>query len=181
LENGDDLMAVENPKEDCNKEAYATVGELILITNALDYQLATVVIEVLNLGQAVMLMPVVMTLDPARKIEILKMHTTHISQLDWKNGLSGYIKKIERVLKYRNIACHTQPILKGGKWTLVPFAAAKVLKNIDVKRKALNSVSMTDLREAISTAEDALGSGMNLVKNFQRVSAELAKRAVQKR
>jgi hypothetical protein len=174
-------MAVENSKEDCNKVAYATVGELILITNALDYQLATVVIEVLNLGQAVMLMPVVMTLDPARKIEILKMHTTHISQPDWKKGLSGYIKKIERVLRYRNIACHTQPVLKDNKWTLVPFAAAKMLRNIDVKQKTLSSVSMADLRETISTAEDALGAGENLIENFQRVNAELAKRAAEKR
>ena len=174
-------MAVEKSQEDCSKEAYATVGELILITNTLDFQLAAVVIEVLSLGRAAMLVPVVMTLEPSRKIEILKTHTTHISQLNWKKGLTAYIEKIERVLKYRNIACHTQPNLKGSEWTLVPFAAAKMLKNIDMKRKTLNAVSMTDLRKAISTAEEALDAGMNLIKNFQRVNAELAKRAVEKR
>jgi hypothetical protein len=150
-----------------NKDSYATVGELILIANALDYQLAEVVISVLNLGRSIMLMPVVTTLDPARKIEILKANASHISQKDWKNGVTKYVDKVERVLRYRNIACHSQLILEAGEFTLRPFAAAKVFKNIDVKNKTLKSTTMKELKEAISSAEAALGAGENLMNNFQ--------------
>jgi len=170
-------MATKKLNDDRNKDTFATIGELILITNALDYQLAEVVITVLNLGRSLMLMPVVMTLDPSRKIEILKAHAAHVSQPDWKRGISNFVDKVERVLKYRNITCHTQPILQKGEWTLRPFAAAKVLKNIDLKKKTLKSVTIRELRDAISTAESALGAGVNLIENFQQVNAELAKRA----
>jgi hypothetical protein len=171
-------MAAKSSSIKRNKDAYATVGELILITNALDYQLAEVVINVLNLGSALMLMPVIATLDPSRKVEILKGWAAHISQPEWKKGVIKFVEKVERVLKYRNIACHTQPILENGEWTLKPFAAAKLLKNIDIKSKTLKAVTIKELREAVSIAESALGTGVNLVENFQRANAELAKRAV---
>ena len=52
-----------------NKEAYATVGELVLIASALDDLLNE---TVLDLGQAVLIVPVVATLEAVRKIELLK-------------------------------------------------------------------------------------------------------------
>lgn len=170
-------MAGEEADFERNRDAYASVGELILITNALDYQLATVLIVLLNLGEATMLMPVVMTLDPARKVEILKTHAAHITQKDWKSGITKYLDKVEKVLKLRNTACHTQPILEKGVWTLRPFAAAKLYKNIDIKNKTIKSVTIKELREAITVAEAGLGAGQNLIENFQRVNEELAKRA----
>ena len=162
-----------------NALAYATVGELVLITNAIDYQLAEVPISVLNLGRSVMLMPVVMTLDPARKVEILKANAAHITREQWKKGLTSYVGKVERVLKFRNIACHTQPILDGDEWTLRPFAAAKVFKNIDIRNKALKSTTMKELKDAVTSAEVTLGAGQNLIENFERVNTERAKRATQ--
>jgi len=63
-----------------NKEAYATVGELVLIASALDALLNDVVVTVLDLGQAVLIVPVVATLDARRKIELLKERANYISQ-----------------------------------------------------------------------------------------------------
>lgn len=160
-----------------NKDAYAIVGELVLISNALDFQLSEAVISVLNLGNSIMLLPVVMTLDPARKIEILKAHAKHVSKPDWKKGITDFLDQVEHVLKYRNIACHTQPILEKDEWTLRPFAAAKLYKNIDIEQKTLKAVTMKELKEAISIAKSALGSGQNLIGNFQRFNAELTKQA----
>lgn len=157
-------------------EAMATVGELILISNALDYAMAEVLIDVIQLTRSEMLLPLVMTLDPARKIEILKARADHISQPDWKKGITGFVKKAEKVFKYRNIAAHTQPILENGVWFLRPVAAAKLLKNLNVEEKSLAATSMAELREAISVAEVALGDSENIRANFRRAAGELARR-----
>jgi len=173
---------MSDTREDKNphRDSYAVVGELVLISNALDQLLAEVLIEVLSLVRSPLLMPVIITLDPARKIEILKQRTKHISQGEWKRGLKDFVENAEKVFKYRNIACHTQPILVGDQWTLKPFAAAKMFRVIDVANKRIKSVSMDELKSAISVAEKTLGSGVNLVENFQRLNAEMAKRLAQK-
>jgi hypothetical protein len=122
-----------------------------------------------------MLKSVIMTLDPARKIEILKERAKKIAPPHWKKELTSFVNKAERVFKYRNIACHTQPIFDKGTWTLQPFAAAKVLKSID-KTHSIEGVSFDVLKTAISTAEAALASGVNLCDNIKRAKAERAKR-----
>ena len=53
-------------------EVYAVVGELVLMASGLDALLNSVMVQVLNLGASAMLEPVVATLDPGEKIEILK-------------------------------------------------------------------------------------------------------------
>jgi hypothetical protein len=164
-------------KKKPHQESFALVGELVLISNALDHLLNEVLIEVLNLVRSTMLLPVIATLDPVRKIEILKARAKHIDNLDWRKGVSSFVDKVERVFRYRNLACHTQPILTGNKWTLQPFAAAKILKEIDVGEKRFKPTPFEELKGAISTAEAALGSGVNLIENFKRLNAELAKRS----
>jgi hypothetical protein len=167
----------DDPRPKPHRDSFAIVGELVLLSNALDYLLADVLIEVLSLTRSPLLMPVIMTLDPARKIEILKARAKHIAQPDWKKGVSSFVDKAERVFKYRNIACHTQPILNRGKWTLQPFAAAKVLKDIDLQTRHIQPTSFDTLKTVIATAEAALGSGVNLIENWKRTNAERAKRA----
>jgi hypothetical protein len=159
-----------------NKEAYATVGELVLIASALDDLLNEVVVTVLDLGQAVLIVPVVATLEAVRKIELLKERANHISQAAWKKSLKGFLDKVEKVFKARNIACHTVPVLNNGNWTLKPIAAAKLMKKLDLKTKTIPHVSVADLRSAITAGEAALGEGVNLIENFKRVSAEKARR-----
>jgi hypothetical protein len=160
-----------------HRDSFAIVGELVLISNALDYMLAQVLIEVLDLDRSPMLMAVIVTLDPARKLEILKGRAKHIAHPDWKKGVSSFVDKAERVYKYRNIACHTQPIFDRGKWTLQPFAAAKVFKDIDLTTRSIKPTSFDTLKTAIATGEAALGSGVNLIENFRRFNAEKARRA----
>jgi hypothetical protein len=135
-----------------------------------------VVVTVLHLGQAVLIVPVVATLDAVRKIELLKARANHIPQADWKKSLEGFLDKVEKVFKARNIACHTAPVLNNGNWTLKPIAAAKLMKKIDLKTKTIRHVPVSDLRSAIAAGEAALAEGVNLVENFKRVNAELARR-----
>jgi hypothetical protein len=52
--------------------AYAIVGEIVLSATALDHQMNHVLIEVASLAKSPLLEAVIATLDPARKIEILK-------------------------------------------------------------------------------------------------------------
>ncbi|SRR6266851_4213731 len=159
-----------------HRDSYAIVGELVLTSNILDYLLAEVLIEFLDLGRSPMLMPVILTLDPARKIEILKERAKRIDQPDWKKGVKSFVDEAERVFKYRNIACHAQPTMDKGTWMLRPSAAAKLLKNIDVQNKSIKGVSFDELKTAISTAEAALRSGTNLIGIFKRANAERAKK-----
>ncbi|MGH6836982.1 MAG: hypothetical protein ACREC9_15930 [Methylocella sp.] len=159
-----------------NKETYAIVGELVLLASAVDSLLNELIIVTLELGASPMITPIVATLDPKRKIEILKGRSAHIRQPDWKRGLTGLLNKAESVFKYRNIACHTPPILENGRWALKPIDAAKLLKRLDIQRATVTRFSISELQTAISTAEAALASGSNVVENFERVNAEKRKK-----
>jgi hypothetical protein len=158
-------------------KTYAIVGELVLIASALDYQLAEIMVEVLNMGPSPMIMPVVLTLDAARKVEILKRRAGLITSDDWKKGLIRHVEKVERVFKQRNIACHMPPMLQDGKWTLRPLAAAKLFRSIDLDKKTLEGFKVGDLAEAIALGEVALGEGAKVLENCQRANAELEKRS----
>jgi hypothetical protein len=57
-------------------------------------------------------------------------------------------------------------------------AAAKMFRKIDLKAKSLDHFPFNELKTAIKTGEAALGGGENLITNFERVNAELRKRAV---
>jgi hypothetical protein len=159
------------------REAFAMVGELVLLASALDHQLNHVTIAVLHLEKSPMLEPVVATLDPSRKVEILKARSKHIAQKDWKKSIERYLDKVERVLKARNIACHS-PLIKNDRgFEFAPPAASKLLKSLDLAKPSLYRRSgLKDAEEAISVAEGALRDGESILHNFTRVSAELKKR-----
>lgn len=174
------------PANDPNKDAYAVVGELVLISTALDHLLNRVLIAVFDLGvfdlgDALLLESVVAELDPKRKVEILKGRARHISAGDWKKGVIKFCDKVESVFAQRNIACHTPAALEGQVWTFKPVAATKLLKNLDFSEKKLRRFSVDDLKEAIAIGEAALGAGMNLIEDFGRVKAEANRRAAAKR
>ncbi len=96
------------------KENYAVVGELVLMSTGLDFLLNRVLMAVLDLGTSRMIEPVVATLDPTRKLEILKERAAHIANADWKKGVTKFCDKVESVFRQRNIACHTPPIFDDG-------------------------------------------------------------------
>ncbi|MDR3500910.1 MAG: hypothetical protein P4L72_16980 [Parvibaculum sp.] len=149
------------------KEAYAVVGELILLATALDHQCNHVLIQVLNLGGAPLLEPVVATLDPVRKIEILKERAKHIGHVAWKTPLIKYLEKVEKINAQRNIACHRPLIPDGDDAVFGSVAAAKLLKNLYKDRP-----SAADLKKTIALGEVALGEGINLIENFERFNKE---------
>jgi len=159
-----------------NKEVFAIVGELVLIATALDTLLNAVVVEVLHLGSSPMIEPVVATLDPVRKIEILKERAPFITNDAWKKPVTRFLSKVESVFRHRNIACHMPAVLEDGKWTLTPVSAARLLKHLDVAKPTAKRFSFDDLKAAIAIGEQALAEGVGLVENFKRANAELAKR-----
>jgi len=165
-------------EKDDHKETYAVVGELVMISNAIDHALNRVLMAFLNIGDHdIMVEPIVATLDARQKIEILKERAKFIGNNDWKRAVGKYCDQVESVLRQRNIACHTPAFLKDNTWTFTPVAAAKMFKNVDLKRKTINHFSLNELKTAIKTGEAALGGGENLIENFKRANVELRKKA----
>ena len=159
---------------------YAVVGELVLMSTTLDWLLNRVLIAVLHLGSSVLLEPVVATMDTARKLEILKSRAKHIHKDDWKKGILKFCDQVDSVFKQRNIACHTPATSKDGGLIFKPIAAAKLLKKLDIKTQGLPSTHLDDFKSAIKTGEAALGAGLDLIENFDRVNAEIERRAALK-
>jgi hypothetical protein len=153
---------------------YAVVGELVMISNAIDHLLNQIVIEALHLKKSVMLEPILAELDPRRKIEILKSRAKLFGDTDWNKGITRFCDKTESVFKQRNIVCHTPAFFDGDTWAFKPFAAVKLLNKLDLKNKTLNNFSLNDIKTAISTGEAALGIGANLLENLKRFEPWLA-------
>ncbi len=170
--------SVESAGDTKFRMAYGVVGELVLITTALDHQLNHVLIQVLPLADSPMLESVVATLDMARKIEMLKARSKHIAQPSWQRPVLTYLDKLERISKWRNIACHTALIPdKTHGAVFAPAAAAKLLKTLEVgESPTTKRIPISELKSAITIAGLALGDGQNIIQNFQRMNAERIKR-----
>jgi transcriptional regulator with XRE-family HTH domain len=158
--------------DDRFRASYGVVGELVLIATALDHQLNHVVIEVLPLADSPMLEAAIATLDTARKIEMLKARSKHIVQTNWQKPVLSYLNKLERVSKWRNIACHT-PLIPDNVHGAIfaPTAAAKLLKDLQLDNPTGNRVPVSELKQVITLGESALGDGLNLIDNFKKVNA----------
>jgi len=159
------------------RAAYGTVGEVVLIASALDNQLNHVLIQLLHLVESPMLEAVIATLDTVRKIEMLKERSKFIAQTRWQKPVRMYVEKVERVYKWRNIACHT-PMIPDEKHgaVFVPTAAAKLLKGLQLNEPVAKRLPYSELEAAIKIGESALAEGMSLIENFQKVNAERKKR-----
>jgi hypothetical protein len=160
-------------------ELYVVVGELVMIANAVDHLLNQLVIEALHLEKSPMLEPVVATLDPRQKIEILKSRAKLINSADWKKGITGFCGKADALYRQRNIVCHTPAYPDGDTWTFKPIAAAKLLNRLDLEKKALSEFPFDDTKAAIATGEAALGTGVDLLDNLKRLQPWLSKRRAQ--
>jgi hypothetical protein len=127
------------------QDRFAVVGELVVMAAVLDLQLNRVVIGVLHLEPSVIQLPVIATLDAARKIEILKACAKHANMLRTK--LLKYCDQVERILKQRNIACHAQLVWTNPPseeaWAFKQLSAAKALKELN------RTTSLDDFRAAI--------------------------------
>jgi len=164
-------------KDSAFKSAYGTIGELILLASALDFQLNHVLMQVLHLVDSPMLEPVVATLDVVRKIEMLKVRSKHISQQSWRKPIAAYLDKLETVWKWRNLACHT-PLIPDEKHDAVfaPAAAAKLLKNLKLENPTADRTPIGKIKDAIAMGERALGEGQTIIHNFQKLNSEREKR-----
>jgi transcriptional regulator with XRE-family HTH domain len=153
------------------RAAYAVVGEVVLLATALDHQLNHVLMQVLSLTDSPMLEAVVATLDTARKIEMVKARSRHIAQPTWRKPLVSYLDKLERVSKWRNIACHT-PLVPDSNHGAVfaPTAAAKLLKDLDLQAPTSTRIPVAELNSAIEVGSLALGDGENLIENFKKAN-----------
>ncbi len=159
------------------RNALSHVGEIVLLASALDHQLTHVVIELLHLSKSPMLEPVVATLDAPRKLEILKGRAKHIRQAHWKKPIEKYVDLVERVNRVRNTACHSQMLQEGEKFIFTSSQAAKLFKGLKLEGvPTVERVPLDTITGAVKIAEQALGAGVNLIENFERVRAELDRR-----
>jgi transcriptional regulator with XRE-family HTH domain len=159
------------------KAAYAVVGEIVLLATALDHQLNHVLMQILSLTDSPMLEAVIATLDTSRKIEMVKARSKHIAQPTWRKPVTAYVDMLERISKWRNIACHT-PLIPDAKHGAVfaPTAAAKLLKNLDLQDHTSRRIPYAELKAAIELGGTALGTGENLVDNFKKMNEARAVR-----
>jgi len=170
-------MQEQSTTEQDNREMYSTVGELVLLASAIDTQLNTVLIELFSLGNAVLLEPVIATLDPSRKIEMIKAREGFISINNngkkWKDALKQYVKGVEKIQKARNTVCHTPASIENGTWILRPVQFSKLAKTIDIKSKSSYPISLDSLKDSIKIGEQTLGDGIVLVENLKRFNVAL--------
>lgn len=152
-----------------------------MLYTALDHQLNHIIIAVMHLAPSPMLEPVVATLDPRQKIEMLKGRAAHIRQADWKKAIRTHADRLERVAKVRNAVCHTPMIQRKNSdgFEFAPAATTKLLKSITVISKddySVDRLTLERLNETITVAEKALGSGEELLINFAKVRSALAEK-----
>ena len=152
-----------------NTETFAVVGELVMVSNAIDHLLNLVTMAAMMIDYAPMTETVVATLDPGKKVEILKARAEHISDESWKMGIIAFCKKAESVFRQRNIVCHTPAIKTDMGWSFQPVAAAKLLKRLDLKKKTARDFPFSDVKDAIKTGEAALGAGVHLLEQLKRL------------
>jgi DNA-binding XRE family transcriptional regulator len=157
--------------------SYRIVGELILLSNALEFQLNHALMQVLHLTESPMLEPVIATLNIVRKIEMLKVRSKHIAQQNWRKPLASYLDKLEVVWKWRNLACHT-PLIPDEKHGAVfaPAAAAKLLKTLRLEDSSIERTPIAKMKDAIAIGERTLAEGEAIIQNFQRLNSEREKR-----
>ena len=85
------MTSLNDPKW---RDACAQLGEIILLSTALDYQLTGVVIEVMHLEESPMLETVVATLDSRQKIEMVKARARKLTSPDWQKALLDYVVSV---------------------------------------------------------------------------------------
>jgi hypothetical protein len=166
------VTSLEDPKW---KDACAHIGEIILLSTALDYQLTEVVIEVMHLEHSPMLETVVATLDSRQKIEMIKARARKLSNKDWRKALLDYVDKIEKTARVRNAAAHTAlfPTKNANGFEFAPAQASKILKSMKItgREYALERVTLDDVKAAVPVAEQALGDGITVLENFSKLRA----------
>ena len=125
------------------------------LTAALDHRVNEVLIAVLDLGTSKLLLPTVATLDLSRKAEILKSRArTMRAGIPWREAVIKLAEGVEKVNKYRNIACHSMLSVKPDRAPVLwSIQAAKVMKNLTIG----TSVSLDQISAASRKAEALLG------------------------
>ena len=159
------------PRDPKHVETFAIVGELVLLFNALDYQTGAILVELLHMGDATFALPVILTLESNRKVELIKARIAHIRNAVWKKNIASYVSKVEAVSKQRNIVCHTPAVLTNGVWEFAPLAGAKMLKQLDLEAKKHKRIPIANVRDAVSVAEAALGMGEGVLHNLRLANA----------
>lgn len=156
---------------------YATVGELMLTTSLLERQVNYVCIAVLILGEAVMIEPVMASVDGARKLEILKAYAAKITAPRWRKALVDYVKDVEMVNRIRNVAAHGILQLEDDKAVFMMPSAARLLKAINLRDRKADKTSISSLENAIEKARLCINNGGRILENLEKVSAARLKAA----
>lgn len=151
------------------------------MASLLDNQMAEILIDVLTLNRTPNLLPVVATLDPARKVEILKANLRHMPEGIWRKELKSYVAGVEAANRARNICGHSMLIERDGKILLASNSAAKLFKGLNKETKTIERVEIDTIRLDIRKAEETFQHGMTVRENFERFAEEFRSRRRLKR
>ena len=162
------MSTLSDDEKSVANEAFAVIGELVLMASALDERLNEVVRVVCSLPPAAFMEPIIGSVDSSRKIEILRNYAGHITASEWEMGLKRLCDQVEKVNKARNTACHSALRFEDGSAILINISAGKLLKNLHK-----NKTKILDLKTAIRTGEEALAYSAVVVENFTAVEAKL--------
>jgi hypothetical protein len=165
------VSTLSDDEKSVANEAFAVIGELVLMASALDERLNEVVRVVCSLPPSAFMEPTIGSIDSSRKIEILRNYAGHITASEWKIGLRKLCDQVDKVNKARNIACHSALRFENGSAILINVSAGKLLKNLHN-----NKTKILDLKTAIHTGEEALAYAAVIVENFAAVEAKLAEK-----
>ena len=150
-------------------------GELIYWASAIDTQLTKAVIRACSLTETPMLEPIVAELDARAKVAILRAWSKHIKPATWSKGITGWLKKVEKVNGYRNTVAHHQVAMNDGKLALYSAQARKLLNRIkDLKPAPAKTID--DIIRWVEAARGAYQQGQNVLENLDRFAKEHAKR-----
>jgi hypothetical protein len=161
-------------------ELYMAVGEFVLLNAALDDMAARMLSAIFILpDENPFVHPLISTLDPARRIEILKQRTSGKHESGLFIALRSFTSEFEEVNRVRNEACHSSARLGSDGPCLHPRAAAKLLRHLSKTARdpepSLPTVPLARLKEAARRADLALGQGMRLAEELRAVASKMAR------
>ncbi len=150
-------------------------GELVYWASAIDTQLTKAVIRACSLTETPMLEPIVAELDARAKVAILRAWSKHIKPATSSKGITGWLKKVEKVNGYRNTVAHHQVAMNDGKLALYSAQARKLLNRIkDLKPAPAKTID--DIIRWVEAATGAYQQGQNVLENLDRFAKKHAKR-----
>lgn len=162
---------IKNVSEERMRDFCAAIGELILWASLIDGQLNRALLGMMALPEHAMIEPIIAQLDPRPKAELLKKRAKIITSTDWKNKITNWVERAEKVNAKRNIVAHHGIRISGDVITLHSDQLGKIIDSLDTSDSVIKpgrAKGLTDIREWIDQAKKAYEEGVTIIANLNR-------------